>query len=211
MANSQIASSLRLKQKVEVVVWQQLGCDFVVSRRMGIDKKTVSDISNGANASKLTERIRSLCDAYQKPCVIIEKDRVKGNAPDKPSTLTKYYASVLSRLSLANVTILMSSSQEETAEILGKLSKAEAKEGHAIAELKNRNKRTEKLLKLLCGIHKITYPIAMELVVKHKSLGSLARCSLSSLKETLSFVPRQRVEEIYFLFRRKFDPGMMPC
>lgn len=34
-------------------------------------------VANGANASKLVDKMRLMCDLYDRPCLIIEKDRVK--------------------------------------------------------------------------------------------------------------------------------------
>ena len=41
------------------------------------------DVANGANSSKLVECMRRMCDLYDRPCLIIEKDRVKPGETDK--------------------------------------------------------------------------------------------------------------------------------
>ena len=41
------------------------------------------DISNGANFQKLVDRMRWMCDLFDRPCVIIEKDRLKPGETDK--------------------------------------------------------------------------------------------------------------------------------
>ena len=36
---------------------------------------TVLDFTNGTNKPKLIERVQSLCQAYERPCLIVETDR----------------------------------------------------------------------------------------------------------------------------------------
>lgn len=42
-----------------------------------------SDVAHGANSHKLVECIRRMCDLYDRPCLIIEKDRVKPGETEK--------------------------------------------------------------------------------------------------------------------------------
>lgn len=41
------------------------------------------DVASGANSPKLVECVRRMCDLYDRPCLIIEKDRVKPGETDK--------------------------------------------------------------------------------------------------------------------------------
>ena len=41
------------------------------------------DVANGANSPKLVECMRRMCDLYDRPCLIIEKDRVRPGETEK--------------------------------------------------------------------------------------------------------------------------------
>ncbi|KAJ7365468.1 hypothetical protein OS493_005576 [Desmophyllum pertusum] len=72
-----VVSLLRLKHNIKADVCQLTSCDYIVSNRMAVKRKTASDVANGANSHKLVECMRRMCDLYDRPCLIIEKDRVK--------------------------------------------------------------------------------------------------------------------------------------
>ena len=46
----------------------------------------VLDFTNGANKKKLLDRLRLLCELFERPCLVVEKDRVKAGSkePTKP-------------------------------------------------------------------------------------------------------------------------------
>lgn len=50
---------------------------------MDISFRLLIDVANGANSPKLVECMRRMCDLYDRPCLIIEKDRVKPGETDK--------------------------------------------------------------------------------------------------------------------------------
>ena len=45
------------------------------------------DFCNGANKNKLIERIRHMCDLFDRPIIIIEKDRVKAGEEKHAKTM----------------------------------------------------------------------------------------------------------------------------
>uniref|UniRef100_A0ABM0M9M2 Fanconi anemia group M protein-like n=1 Tax=Saccoglossus kowalevskii TaxID=10224 RepID=A0ABM0M9M2_SACKO len=83
IGSSNIASRLRIIYNMNIHVHQLKGCDYIISRRMGVERRTMSDFASSVNRTALLERIRHLCDLYDKPCLIIEKDRMKAHE-DKP-------------------------------------------------------------------------------------------------------------------------------
>lgn len=48
------------------------------------------DVANGANSQKLVEYMRRMCDLYDRPCLIIEKDRVKPGETEKHLWVSVY-------------------------------------------------------------------------------------------------------------------------
>jgi ERCC4-type nuclease len=75
--------ALRFQHNLNVIVAQLDSCDYVVSIRMGIDRKQWSEFSNGSNCAKMTACVQVMCDFYERPCLIIEKDKLKGDEKSK--------------------------------------------------------------------------------------------------------------------------------
>ena len=59
-----------------LLVWHK-----VDSLRIVFD--SLLDVANGANSPKLVECMRRMCDLYDRPCLIIEKDRVRPGETEK--------------------------------------------------------------------------------------------------------------------------------
>ena len=50
----------------------------------------MTDIANGAKEGRLLKRLRSMCDQYERPVIIIEKERVKPKEKDTHKPLLVY-------------------------------------------------------------------------------------------------------------------------
>ena len=59
-----------------LLVWHKIN-----SLRIVFD--SLLDVANGANSPKLVECMRRMCDLYDRPCLIIEKDRVRPGETEK--------------------------------------------------------------------------------------------------------------------------------
>ena len=46
-----------------------------------------SEFSNGANKQKLLDRVRHMCELFDRPCLIIERDRVKTQDKKQPKIM----------------------------------------------------------------------------------------------------------------------------
>lgn len=105
----EVVSCLRAQEHVQVVVCQ-MSCDYIVSSRMAVERKMLSDFANGLNRSKLVEQIRRMCEAFDRVCLILEMKQQK-SGKDKNSKMvqrTKYVDSTLVLLSQSQVKVLYS-------------------------------------------------------------------------------------------------------
>ncbi|XP_065660699.1 Fanconi anemia group M protein isoform X4 [Hydra vulgaris] len=203
IANSQIPSLLRSREKCCVVVKSQLHADFIVSRRMSVNKKSLSELSCSGNISQLYESVQ--CELFEKQYLIVEKDVAKINNKNKIPGYTKTCANLLSKFIGCNIKVLFSSSQEETSSLLCALAKLEVQNGYAICVPQTR----DKMLKSLMCIPKMTYPLSTEVANQFRCIADLSKCSLESLKKILCNLPGELIKDIYFFFKKQFDIGML--
>ncbi|XP_069805797.1 Fanconi anemia group M protein [Dendropsophus ebraccatus] len=110
----EVITFLRTTHRVTVDICSLGGCDYIVSNRLAVERKSQSEYSNNANRNKLVERIQHLHSMFERVCLIVEKDRVKPGETSRLFQRTKYYDSTLSSLIRAGVQVLFSSDQEET-------------------------------------------------------------------------------------------------
>ena len=117
-----IISDLRFKHNIHVSAAQLSGCDYIISNRMAVERKLWSEFSNGANRAKLTERIQALIDIYDRPILIVEKDKVKAGEEKyaRPLHWTKYVDKTVALFLRSYVRVLYTDSQLETASLISK-------------------------------------------------------------------------------------------
>ncbi|XP_065063159.1 Fanconi anemia group M protein homolog [Rhopilema esculentum] len=201
VTSSQIGSLLRLKHHIQVTVCSKLGCDFVVSKRMGVLRRLLSDIAHNA---KNVEAIKELSDNYSKRCIIIEKDRVKGgSAGEKHVPYSRNYTGLLGNLAASQIKVLFSDSQEETALLISKLTMMENGTDFRLFSSTNnlRNDTLEQLLKVLLTVPHIVYPQAIRICNEFQSLSALMNSTIEEIKIKIPEISTTRAKDIINYFR----------
>ncbi|XP_056841558.1 Fanconi anemia group M protein isoform X4 [Rattus norvegicus] len=80
----EVISSLRTVHGLQVEICPLNGCDYIVSNRMVVERKSQSEMLSNTAKNKFIEQIQRLQSMFQRICVIVEKDREKA-APLKKS------------------------------------------------------------------------------------------------------------------------------
>jgi len=212
VGNSQIATALRVKEKIDVVVRSTLGCDFCVSNRSAVERKLASEMRTAQNSAKIKERIKALLGTFERVYIIIEKDRVKAGTTERDIPMSRYQANLMTQLSLVEHIILLDSNgQEQTASILAQLCRSEAALGHQIQSIQLISaSHQETFLKLLSTMDGMTYPVAMDIVHKFKTLQAFVNSPLGTIRAQLAYLPRLKVDGFYFFLRKRVQVGMLP-
>ncbi|CAJ0946941.1 unnamed protein product, partial [Ranitomeya imitator] len=77
LSGPDVITYLRTAHGCRVDICSLGGCDYIVSNRLSIERKSQSEFSHNANKSKLVDRIQHLHSMFERVCLIVEKDRVK--------------------------------------------------------------------------------------------------------------------------------------
>ena len=77
VSGSEVVSSLRAIHGLQVEVCPLNGCDYIVSNRMVVERRSQSEMLNSINKNKLIDQIQYLQSMFERICVIVEKDREK--------------------------------------------------------------------------------------------------------------------------------------
>ncbi|XP_051833657.1 Fanconi anemia group M protein [Antechinus flavipes] len=208
-SGSEVISSLRTIHGLEVEVCPLNGCDYIVSNRMAVERKSQSEMINNMNRCKLIEKIQYLQNIFERICVIVEKDREKTGAALKVFQRTKSYDSLLSALIGAGIRILFSSCQKETAELIKELALVEQRKNagiHVPIAVKD-NKRD--MFQFYLSIPNISYVTALNMCHHFSSLKKMTNSSIEEISLNAR-VSHQKAEEIFHYIHYIFDIQMLP-
>uniref|UniRef100_A0A8C5Q7K5 ATP-dependent RNA helicase FANCM n=1 Tax=Leptobrachium leishanense TaxID=445787 RepID=A0A8C5Q7K5_9ANUR len=204
----EVISCLKTVHKVKVEVCPLGGCDYIVSNRLAVERKSLSDFSSGVNRSKLVERVKNLQNLFERVCLIVEKDRVKPGETSRLFQRTKYYDSTLSALTSAGVQILFSSSQEETAGLLKELMQLEQRKRTAITVPTQVTGNKQHALRFYLSIPDVSYIAALNLCHHFQSVKQMSGSSVDAIAKRAQ-VSRQKAEEIYRYVHHVFEAEML--
>ncbi|XP_046931618.1 Fanconi anemia group M protein [Lynx rufus] len=208
-SGSEVISSLRAVHGIQVEVCPLNGCDYIVSNRMVVERRSQSEMLNSINKNKLIDHIRYLQSMFERICVIVEKDREKTGDTSKMFRRTKSYDNLLTTLIGAGIRVLFSSCQEETADLLKELSLVEQRKnvGIHVPIVVNRNKC--EALQFYLSIPNISYVTALNMCHWFSSVRKMTNSSPQEIS-TCAQVTHQKAEEIYRYLHHVFDMQMLP-
>ncbi|KAK1158718.1 Fanconi anemia group M protein-like [Acipenser oxyrinchus oxyrinchus] len=204
----EVISCLRVKHGLRAEVCSLGGCDFIVSNRMAVERRTQSEISHSQNRGKLVERVQSLRAAFERVCLIVEKDRTKGET-SRIIQRTRYYDSTLSALLGAGTRILFSSGQEETAGLLAELTRVEQRKNAAITVPLQVTGHRQQALQFYLTIPGVSYVSALNMCHRFRSVWHTVNSSVEGLACGACVDP-QRAEEIFRYLHYTFDAQLLP-
>ncbi|XP_041514715.1 Fanconi anemia group M protein isoform X1 [Microtus oregoni] len=205
----EVISSLRTVHGLQVEVCPLNGCDYIVSSRMAVERKSQAEMLNNGSKNKFIEQMQRLQGMFQRICVIVEKDREKAGDISRMFRRTKCYDSLLSALVGAGIRILFSSGQEETADLLKELSLVEQRKNVGIHVPAVLNPSKCEALQFYLSIPGISYITALNMCHRMSSVKKMANSSPEEISACAQ-VTHQKAEEIYRYIRCTFDMQMLP-
>ncbi|XP_075283427.1 Fanconi anemia group M protein isoform X2 [Opisthocomus hoazin] len=204
-----VISALKAVHGVKVQVCSLSSSDYVVSNRMAVERKSLSELLNSVNRSKVAQRIQRLQSMFERICVIVEKDRIKPGEMSRFFQRTQYYDGVLSALVQAGVRILFSSCQEETAGLLKDLALVEQRKNAAIRVPTEVEGHRRDMLNFYLSIPNLSYVAALNMCHYFDSVKRMANSSPPDIAAGAQVGP-QKAEEIYRYLRYGFEAQMLP-
>lgn len=204
----EVISSLRTVHGLQVEVCPLNGCDYIISNRMVVERKSQSEMLHNGSKTKFIEHIQRLQSMFQRICVIVEKDREKAGDTSRMFRRTKCYDSLLTSLVGAGIRILFSSGQEETADLLKELSLVEQRKNAGIHSAVVNPSKCE-ALQFYLSIPSVSYITALNMCHQFSSVKKMANSSPEEISACAQ-VTHQKAEEIYRYIHYTFDIQMLP-
>ncbi|MDW7725643.1 MAG: DEAD/DEAH box helicase [Candidatus Methanoperedens sp.] len=173
--------------------------DYVVSNRVGIERKTVADfLSTLMDGRDLFGQVSDLARAFERPLLIIEGDGLYTTRQIHPNSIRGVLASIVIDF---GVPILFSRDEEDTAALVNIMAKREQAGGSR--EISLHGKKTSLTLKeqqeyVVSSISDIGTVVARNLLTHFGSVGKIMAASRDELMEVPLVGPRtaDRIREV---------------
>ncbi|KAM6311303.1 Fanconi anemia group M protein [Aegotheles albertisi] len=208
-SGAEVISTLKALHGVKVQVCSLSSSDYVVSNRMAVERRFLSELLSSGNRNKVTQRIQRLRSMFERVCVIVEKDRTKPGETSRFLQRTQYYDGVLSALVQAGVRLLFSSCQEETAALLKDLALVEQRKNAAIRVPTEVEGHKRDMLNFCLSIPNLSYLAALNMCHHFGSVKKMVNSSPLDIA-TGAQVSLQKAQEIHRFLHHSFDTQMLP-
>ncbi|KAM9381012.1 Fanconi anemia group M protein [Phaethornis superciliosus] len=205
----EVISSLRALHGVRVQICSLGSSHYILSTRLAVERRLLSEFLSSAHRNKITQRIQRLRSISERICVIVEKDRVKPGETSRFFQRTQCYDSLLSALLQAGVRILFSSCQEETAGLLKDLALVEQRKNTAICVPTELEGHQQEMLNFYLSIPNLSYLAALNMCHHFDSVKKMVNSSPLDIAAGAR-VSQQKAEEIYSYLHYGCDVQMLP-
>ncbi|NXS54248.1 FANCM protein, partial [Brachypteracias leptosomus] len=208
-SGAEVISCLKARHGVKVQVCGLGSSDYVVSNRLAVERKLLSELLSPSNRSKVTQRVQHLQSLFERICLIVEKDRARPGDTSRLLQRTQYYDGVLAALLQAGVRILFSSGQEETAALLRDLVLVEHRKNSAICVPTEVEGHKREVLNFYLSIPSLSYLAALNMCHHFSSVKKMINSSPQDIAAAAQVTP-QKGEEIFRYLHHGFDLQMLP-
>ncbi len=128
--NTELISALE-DRGIEAMIKTIAVGDYIISDRVGIERKTVSDFENSLMNGRMFEQLARLKEAYERPILLIE-----GSREDFRLKQNVVFGAIISMYIDDNLQVLLSEGIDDTADMLFSLAKHEQSEKARMPSLK---------------------------------------------------------------------------
>ncbi|NXY45276.1 FANCM protein, partial [Ceuthmochares aereus] len=208
-SGAEVISALKAVHRVKVQVCSLSSTDYIISNRLAVERRFLSELLTSANRNKLSQRIQHLRSMFERICVIVEKDRTKPGETSRFLQRTQNYDAVLSALVRSGVRILFSSCQEETATLLKDLALVEHRKNAAIHVPMEVEGHKREMLSFYLTLPNLSYLAALNLCHSFGSIREMANSSPQDLAAGAQVSP-QTAAEIHRYLHYGFEAQMLP-
>jgi ERCC4-type nuclease len=177
--------------------------DYIVSDRIGIERKTVRDFENSIMDSRLFDQARRLREGFEKPILLIEGHDSEFSLGRRIIT-----GAILKLYLEYDVQVITSSDAEETAYMIARFAEREQIEGREarIAGRKKAHSDQQWQLLILGSVPGVGPALAKGLIARFGTVRGVAEAGEKELMEVEN-VGRKKAMRIHSIMNSKFSEG----
>lgn len=191
------------KLSINIISKQLEVGDYVVSSRIGVERKYVDDFLNSLLNGQLFSQLQRLRDAYARPMLIIEG---KGLFTKRNINHKAIYGSLVSIIVDFGIPVLSTSDENETADLLFVMAKREQRQGKKSVALRGSKPSfsvSERQRFIVEGLPNVSSVMAKRLLSHFGSIHAIATASEKDLQEVKG-VGKQTAKSIYDIINQEY-------
>ncbi|XP_052437420.1 Fanconi anemia group M protein isoform X1 [Carassius gibelio] len=205
---SEVVSRLRLRHGLQVHVCSLTSSDFIVSNRMAVERQSESELAGVQNRRRLQDRIQRLQTAFERVCLIIERDRSKPGEAVRVFQRSRCYDGTLAALVKAGVRLLVSNGPKDTAALLTELTQVERRKGQAIGVPLEVKGHRQQALQFYLTLPHMSYISALNMCHHFSSVSHMINSSVEDLQAS-AHMSRSRAQDVHRCLRYSCDPAFI--
>jgi len=193
------------KQSIHLISKQLDVGDYIVSSRIGVERKSVDDFLNSLLNGQLFSQLHRLRDAYPRPVLILEGD---GLFTKRNINHRAIYGSLISIVVDFGIPVLSTKDSKETADVLIVMAKREQrqeKKSIALRGSKTSFSLAERQRFIVEGFPNISSLLASRLLAHFGSIHALVNASEKELQE-VNGVGKQTAKMIISVLHEEYAP-----
>lgn len=175
--------------------------DYIISDRICVERKTISDFENSIMDSRLFEQVERLRASFEKPILLVE-----GSESEFRLNKNVITGSILKLYIDHNIQVILSHDAAETAYILSKFAEREQVKDERRPKLLGRKKAYTQYqwqLLILSSIPGIGPKLANDLLEHFKTIKNVATAEIEELKKVKK-IGKKKAEKIYEVLNLEF-------
>ena len=176
--------------------------DYVISKRVGIERKSSKDFTDSIKDGRLFKELKVLIETYERVILILEEDPFKGSNLNENAI----YGAITSIILNLGVTIYRTKDTRETAMFLYQLAKKEQSEGNTTLKLRFDKAPVElsRILKyIIAGIPGVNSLRAKNLLKEFKTLQNIFNSDIPDLTKVEN-IGKKIAQDIYKISRFRY-------
>ncbi len=177
--------------------------DYIVSQRIGIERKTTDDFLSSLLEGKLFQQIKNIRQTFSRPILIIEGE---GLLTKRNITHASLFGSLASILIDFGVAILCTTSPQETGDLLIAIARREQRDSTKPVPIRGEKwaaKPSEQQQFVIEGLPSISVVLAKRLLEHFGSIRAIINATVEELSEVHG-IGRQTAEELHALFSQEY-------
>ena len=176
--------------------------DYIISDRICVERKTVSDFENSIITSRLFDQVRRLHESYTKPVLLIEGEESEFRLGTNImlGTIMKLYVDY-------NMQVIRSEDRIESAYILSRFAEHEQKDEERLPKMvgvKKAYSNYEWQIMILSAMPGIGAKLAKRLISHFKTIKAVASAGAEDLAK-VDKIGKKKAEQIYFILNSEFE------
>ena len=176
--------------------------DYIISKRVGIERKSSKDFTDSIKDGRLFKELKNLTDNYERAILILEEDPFENSSLDENAI----YGAISSIILNLGVSIYKTKDAKETAMFLYQLAKKEQSESNTSLKLRFDKApiETSRLLEyVIAGIPGVNTLRAKNLLKEFQTLQNIFLADIPDLTK-IENIGKKIAQEIYKISRYKY-------